>query len=104
MYYYSIMVTMLLFQVCIPTQIIVLSNGLNMQQAKYLLVQTTTMNFYHITLFDQTVEILPTFIHIPFLLILMRVSYFFIFPLYETDIYFIYPAQFLSHKAKNLQI
>ena len=60
-------------------------------------VQTVTINIHQFT-FDQIVQTLPTFFHIPFTIdthgILIMV---FNFSLYETNIYFLHPIQFLKH-------
>lgn len=84
-YYSIIMVTMLLFQVCTPTQTTVLLNGLTVQQTKHLLVQTTITNFYHITLSVKLFQLFQFSLIFLLLLILTRLLCF--SSLYETNIY-----------------
>lgn len=104
-YYSIIMVTMLLFQVCTPTQTIVLLillNGLTVQQTKHLLVQTIT-NFYHITL---SVKLFKSsnFLRYSFYYWYSRGYYVFLHCMKQTSI--LYPVQFLkqSPSQKSLNI
>lgn len=96
-----ITVNMTLFQLCIPTQIIALLNGLTRQQTKNSLVQTT-INFHQFTLLVKFFKLSQ--LSYTFLLQLILTKLLF-FSLYETNISFIYPIQFLKYPhSPNLQI